>query len=33
MKDILRVAGEEWHKLSEEQKQVYRDESERDKQM
>jgi len=27
MKEILQHAGQEWHTLSEEQKQVYRDES------
>ena len=27
MKDILYHAGQDWHKLTEEQKQVYRDES------
>ena len=27
MKDILYQAGQEWHKLSEDQKQCYRDES------
>lgn len=27
MKDILFQAGQEWHKLTEQQKQVYRDES------
>lgn len=31
MKDILRVASREWHALREDEKQVYRDESERDK--
>ena len=31
MKEILRVASREWHALREDEKQVYRDESERDK--
>lgn len=31
MKEILQVTSKEWHALSEDEKQVYRDESERDK--
>jgi hypothetical protein len=31
MKEILQVTSREWHALREEEKQVYRDEAERDK--
>ncbi|CDW88788.1 UNKNOWN [Stylonychia lemnae] len=31
MKEILQVVGQEWHRLTEDQKNIYRDESERDK--
>ena len=31
MKEILSILAQEWHSLSEEQKQIYRDESSRDK--
>ena len=31
MKEILQIVAQEWHRLTEDQKQIYRDESERDK--
>jgi hypothetical protein len=31
MKEILSILAQEWHSLNEEQKQLYRDESIRDK--
>eukprot|EP00347_Sterkiella_histriomuscorum_P012779 403367255 len=31
MKEILQQVGQEWHRLTEDQKQIYRDQSERDK--
>lgn len=31
MKEILQVTSKEWHALTEDEKQIYRDESERDK--